>query len=213
MQDSSKISMENHMADRRVIGLDIDNVVLDYFAGVIGYAAQRGVRIGCESWEVDTYSMAKAFPDLSDEAIMEIFRDFNGHASFGALSPYAGAVETILSIVDENPDVELVAITSAGTSETTRELRVANLARLPFSEINVIDIGMSKRAHLERLPPGSLYVDDLMHHVEMAHEVGLEAILYRQPYNDNAGWDRVADGWDDLRNQIAEWLHETRPSP
>lgn len=198
--------MEHHMTYRKVIGLDIDNVVLDYFAGVIAYAGRRGVRIGCEAWEVDTYSMARAFPDLSDDEIMDVFRAFNGDAAFGALSPYPGAVETILSIMEDNPDVELVAITSAGTSETTRDLRVANLARLPFSEINVIDIGMSKRAHLERLPPGSLYVDDLVHHVEMAHEVGLDAILFRQPYNGGTAWERVADGWDDLGLHIREWL-------
>lgn len=194
------------MTDRRVIGLDIDNVVLDYFSGVMEYAAQRGVRIGCEAWEIDTYSMARAFPDLTEDEIMALYREFNAHPAFGSLSPYAGAIETILDIMEENPDVELVAITSAGTSETTRALRVANLERLPFSEINVIGIGVSKRDHLEKLPPGSLYVDDLVHHVEMAHEVGLEAILFRQPYNEGVHWDRVADGWDDLGRRIGAWL-------
>jgi FMN phosphatase YigB (HAD superfamily) len=194
------------MTDRRVIGFDIDNVVLDYFAGVMDYAAERGVRIGCAPSEVDTYSMARAFPDLSDDEIMDLFREFNAHEAFGTLIAYPGAVETILAVVEENADVELVAITSAGASETTRSLRVANLANLPFSEINVIDIGMSKRDHLERLPPGSLYVDDLIHHVEMAHEVGLDAILFRQPYNDGSGWRRVADGWEDLSAQIDAWL-------
>lgn len=199
------------MTERRVIGLDIDNVVLDYFSGIMAYAADRGIRLGCEPCAVDTYSMTRAFPDLDEDGIMDLVREFNANEAFGGLSPYPGAVETIREILEEHDDIELVAITSAGSSEFTREMRVANLARLPFSEINVIDIGVSKRDHLERLPQGSLYVDDLLHHVEMAHEVGLEAILFRQPYNEAAKWSRVTNGWEELGGQIRAWLQDRSP--
>lgn len=200
------------MADGRiVIGFDVDGVILDYFAGLMEWARSKGVVIGCEPHEVDTYSMARAFPGLSEDDVMEMIRDFSVSPEFGRLDPYPGAVGTIAALVEDYPDMELVAITSAGLSETTRELRLDNLRDIPFSQVHVIPLGASKRAYFDALPQGSIYVDDLARHVRTASEAGLHAVLYRQPYNVGDEHHSAVAGWDELDLLIRNHLG-TSPS-
>lgn len=191
---------------RIVVGFDIDGVILDYFSGLIGWAEGRGVRIGCQSHEVDTYSMAQAFPDLDEQDIMEMIRLFSVEPEFGLLEPYPGAVEAITGLVQDFPEMELVAITSAGRSEITKTLRLQNLAHMPFSEVHVIPLGASKRSYFDNLPKGSLYVDDLDHHARSAEDAGLTSVLYRQPYNADIDYHNAVEGWEELEACIRRHL-------
>jgi len=192
--------------DRVVIGFDVDGVILNYFEGLMIWAEGLGHRIGCSPEEVDTYTMAAAFPDLSEDEIIDLFKRFNTVPDFGRLRPYAGALETISALLGDYPELELVAITSAGRSEETIRYRLENLASIPFSEVHVIQIGESKRSHLERLPRGSLYIDDLEHHALAGDEAGLTSVLYRQPYNRDIPHPRAVEGWEELGLLIREHL-------
>lgn len=184
--------------DRTVIGFDIDGVILNYFEGLMIWAAQQGERLGCEPHEVDTYCMHRAFPDLAEWEVMDLITIFNTKPDFGRLRPYPGAMETILGLVRDFPDIELVAITSAGKSDVTRQLRLQNLEQIPFYEVHVIPIGASKKTYFEMLPEGSLFIEDLAHHAATADEAGLVSVLYRQPYNLGDEHPRAVTGWDEL---------------
>jgi FMN phosphatase YigB (HAD superfamily) len=189
-----------------VIGLDCDGVIFDYVTCFMEWAERQGIRLGCRPEEMDSWDMGCAFPDLDDAAIWKLIQDFSVHEDFGALRAFDGAFETISALVAEFPDSKLVAITSAGTSEETKNLRVANLAGLPFHEVNVLPLGASKSSYLSQLPPGSVYVDDLHKHVLAAESVGVTGILYRQRYNLADEHPRVAWNWAEAGNHIREVL-------
>ena len=187
-----------------VIGLDVDGVILDYVAGFMAYAASKGVRLGCEPNEVDSWTMSAAFPDLDEDGIWAMIEEFSEHEGFGSLAPYEGALETIAQLIEEFPDHPLVAITSAGKSDVTKALRAASLQGIPFSAIHVLPLGESKELHLAKLPAGSLYVDDLMKNIVVAEKVGLAGILVRRSYNTADDHSRVANDWDDIARHVRE---------
>nr|WP_250808548.1 hypothetical protein [Neorhizobium tomejilense] len=187
-----------------VIGLDVDGVILDYVSGFMKYAASRGVRIGCDPDKVDSWSMSAAFPDLDDDAIWKMIEEFSEDDGFGRLAPFEGALETISELIREFPDNPLVAITSAGKSETTKRLRAESLSSIPFRAIHVLPLGESKELHLSKLPEGSLYVDDLMKNIVAAEKVGLTGIFVRRSYNTADDHSRVAHDWSDIARHIRE---------
>jgi hypothetical protein len=191
---------------RTVVGFDVDGVILNYFEGLMIWAEKQGERLGCLPHEVDTYAMHRAFPDLAEWEVMDLITIFNEHPDFGALRPYPGAVEAINGLLGDFPDIELVAITSAGKTEVTRQLRLQNLAWIPFSQVHVIPIGSSKKANFELLPAGSLFVEDLPHHAAAADEAGLVSVLYRQPYNIDVDHPRAVTGWSELETFIRDHL-------
>jgi Predicted phosphatase/phosphohexomutase len=191
---------------RTVIGFDIDGVILNYFEGLMMWAEKQGERIGCRPEEVTTYAMHEAFPDLAEWEVRDLITIFSTKPDFGKLKPYPGAMETISGLLEDFPELELVAITSAGKSPKTRELRLQNLEGIPFSEVHVIPLGASKKTYFEILPPGSLFIEDLAHHAATADEVGLTSVLFRQPYNLQDEHPRAVTGWDELNILIREHL-------
>jgi FMN phosphatase YigB (HAD superfamily) len=191
---------------KTIVGFDVDGVILNYFEGLMTWAEAQGFRLGCLPEEVDTYCMWQAFPDLAEWEVMDLIRSFNTTPDFGCLRPYPGAMEALAALVDDYPEMELVAITSAGQSEKTIQYRLQNLASIPFSEVHVIPIGASKKSYLEKLPAGSLYIDDLDHHAKAGEEAGLTSVLYRQPYNRDIPHPRAVEGWGELEQFIRQHL-------
>jgi hypothetical protein len=199
------------MSDTRiVVGFDVDGVILNYFEGLMTWAGGQGVRLGCLPEEVDTYAMHRAFPDLAEWEVMDMIETFNTQPDFGRLRPYPGAMGAIGDLVRDFPEIELVAITSAGKAEITRQLRLQNLSGIPFAQVHVIPIGSSKRSYFDLLPSGSLFIDDLPHHAATADEAGLVSVLYRHPYNLDTEHPRAVTGWSELETLIRDHLG---PSP
>jgi FMN phosphatase YigB (HAD superfamily) len=191
---------------KTVVGFDVDGVILNYFEGLMTWAGGQGVRLGCRPEEVDTYSMHRAFPGLAEWEVMDMIGIFNTQPDFGRLRPYPGALEVIAGLLHDFPDIELVAITSAGRDEITRQLRIENLDSIPFEQVNVIPIGASKKSYFEMLPSGSLFIEDLPHHAAAADDAGLVSVLYRHPYNIDVEHPRAVTGWTELDALIREHL-------
>ncbi|NTF17778.1 hypothetical protein G6L37_05145 [Agrobacterium rubi] len=191
------------MSDERIIiGFDVDGVILNYFEGLMIWAEKQGERLGCRPEEVDTYTMHRAFPDLAEWEVMDMITIFSTHPDFGRLRPYPGALEVISDLLRDFPEIELVAITSAGRADLTRQLRLQNLEGIPFSQVHVIPIGASKKSYFEMLPRGTLFIDDLPHHAAAADEAGLTSVLYRHPYNIDIEHPRAVTGWAELDTLI-----------
>jgi FMN phosphatase YigB (HAD superfamily) len=189
-----------------IIGFDVDGVIFDYVAGFMAFAASRGVRLGCASDEVDSWTMTAAFPDLNGDQIWDMIEAFSEDEGFGRLEAFPGALETIKQLIKEYPDYPLVAITSAGKSELTKRLREKNLASIPFSEIIVLPLGESKEQYLAKFPANSLYVDDLKKNVDAAERVGVTGVFVRRSYNTADTHTRLAHDWDEIANHVREIL-------
>jgi hypothetical protein len=178
-----------------VLGLDIDGVVLNYGPSLLEYGVSKGLRIGCEWHEVDMYNMAKAFPELDKDGIMSLIAEFSEDEAFSRIREMEGFSAALAEIRSANPGLRLIAITSAGVTDRTIELRRKNLAQFGFDEIHVLPLLASKEAHLAELPRGSVFVDDLKRHVDSAEKVGLTGILVRQPYNAQDDHEFVMNDW------------------
>ena len=195
-----------------VVGLDVDGVILDYVSAIMNFAKKNEVRIGCTVPEMNSWSMQCAFPDLNSDEIWGLIEDFNSSPDFGCIEPIEGAIKTIDAIHKEFPGVSLVAVTSAGESDVTRQLRIQNLKDIPFDEINVIPLGVSKYDHLIKLPRGSAFVDDLMKNIRTSEDAQLTGVLFRQPYNVEDDHDRVAHKWEDVHNHLREIILQSTPA-
>lgn len=197
-----------------VLGLDIDGVVLNYGPSLLAYGASKGLEIGCEWHEVDMYNMAKAFPSLDKDGIMSLIGEFSEHDAFSQIEEMEGFSAALEDIRKAHPGLRLIAITSAGVTDRTIELRRKNLERYGFDEIHVLPLQASKEAHLSNLPAGSLFVDDLKRHVDSATKVGLTGILVRQPYNASDDHEFVMGNWADGAALISSILHRNAvPAP
>jgi hypothetical protein len=189
-----------------VLGLDIDGVVLNYGPALLAYGARKGLKIGCEWHEVHMYNMSKAFPDLDKDGVMALITEFSETEDFSRIREMDGFTEALAVIRAAHPSVKLVAITSAGVTDRTIELRKINLEPFGFDEIHVLPLHASKEAHLANLPKGSIFVDDLKKHVDSAVKVGLTGILVRQPYNTEDDHDLVMRDWKEGASLIADVL-------
>jgi hypothetical protein len=178
-----------------VLGLDIDGVVLNYGPALLEYGASKGLRIGCEWREVHMYNMSMAFPELDKDGVMALITEFSETEGFSRVREMDGFTEALAAIRATHPSVKLVAITSAGVTDKTIELRKRNLEPFGFDEVHVLPLHASKEAHLAELPKGSVFVDDLKKHVDSAVKVGLTGILVRQPYNSEDEHDLVMRDW------------------
>jgi len=191
-----------------VLGLDADGVLLNYLSGLFAYARSQGHRVACEPHEVTDWSCRNAFPDHDDDGIYRLIEEFSVTDGFSRIPPIEGAVEAVHAIKSTLPDVSVVAITSAGSSPLTIEMRRQNLELFPFDDVHVLPLGASKAEHLSRLPKGSVFVDDLHKHVQAAESVGLHGVLFRQSYNAMHDHRLVISGWDEGRDLVARLLSE-----
>jgi 5'' nucleotidase, deoxy (Pyrimidine), cytosolic type C protein (NT5C). len=191
-----------------VLGLDIDGVVLNYGPALLEYGVSRGLKIGCEWHEVDMYNMSKAFPDLDTAGIMNLITEFSEAEGFSRIREMEGFSEALAAIRAAYPELKLIAITSAGVSETTINSRKKNLEQFGFNEVHVLPLQASKEEHLAQLPKGSVFVDDLKKHVASAEKVGLTGILMRQPYNSADTHDLVIHNWKEGAEVIKSVLSQ-----
>lgn len=195
---------------RIVLGLDADGVILDYLHGFMAYLRSIGVEPACGPDEVADWEMTGALPGWSHDQVMAAVADFSVHPDFGRIPAVPGAVDAVASIREEFGDVELVAITSAGTSPDTARLRLQNLEPFGFDDVHVLPLGASKKDHLSLLPRGSVFVDDLHRHVVAAEEAGVQGVLFRRPYNAAHSHANVISCWPQGRLVVSRLLSSGR---
>jgi hypothetical protein len=198
--------------DAECLALDVDDVLLDFFGGFLPYMTSRGHRVGCAPHEVMDFDMADALPDLAYDDRMSAIGDYNHSDHFASMPPSAGAVEVMASLRLIYPHLRIVAITACGDSAITRSKRVENLNRhFVIDDLVTLPLGASKVQEFRKLPPGTIYVDDMIKHVKAADDCGMSPILFRRGHNSTQGYSRVADDWWHLRDLAAGLLG--RPAP
>jgi len=196
--------------DYPVLALDVDMVLLDYLKGFVAWLRSNGYHVTCEAHEIRDWDFNGVLPGVPRDEFLGLINEFAVSPEFGLLETVQGAREAIGTLRDEFPDLEIVAITSAGTEAVTERMRRANLEMHDFgiSSVTVLPLGASKRDNLLALPPGSIFVDDLIKNVRVAEECGMTAILFRQPYNLRETCHLSAEDWTEALSLIREALTE-----
>lgn len=178
------------------LGLDVDGVLLDYMSGLFRYLREIGVSPICEANEVDSFSLSTALPYHTQEDVRNFVTDFSLTPEFGQLAPFPYAIESINRLKNHfDEKIRIVAVTSAGTSAMTKELRIQNLRPFPFDEIHVLPLGSSKADDIAKFEANSIFVDDLIPHVHTAEKLDVKGILFRQSYNVNDLHDLTMACW------------------
>lgn len=194
------------MADR-ILALDVDDVLLDFFEGFLPFMASQGHRVQCAPHEVRDFDMADALPDLSLEERLAAIPVFSESEAFENIPPAAGAVEVMAGLRAEHPDLKVIAITACGAGPQTRVRRIRNLERhFVLDDIVTLPLGASKEAELRKLPRGTVFVDDMIKHVNTAEACGLLPILFRRGHNSTISYHRVAEDWRACRDIMSELL-------
>lgn len=199
------------MSSKKVLALDADGVLLNYLNGFLNYCRKTGREIYCEDHEVDSWSMRRAFgisnnDPTHDEFIMDRIREFSRSEDFAHIPYITGAIDAVHYLKSLTDELSVIAITSAGTDEVTIRRRHENLRSFPFDAIHVLPLGSSKKEYLRDLPAGSVFVDDLYDHVLAAEEVGVQGVLFRQPYNLNVNATYVIENWQEGQLLIEKLL-------
>jgi len=191
--------------DARYIGLDVDDVLLDYFEGFLPFMASRGHRVGCKPNEVFDPLMSDALPDLTHEERVAGIKEFSRSPEFAYMPPAPGASEVLTWLRDSYPGIKIIAITACGIEPDTRNRRIDNVTRyFNVDDLITLPLGASKVDEMRKLPKGSVFVDDMFHHVKSAEECGLSPILFRRSHNSKFDYHRVANDWWHCR----DWMKE-----
>lgn len=195
--------------DLPVLALDVDGVLLDYLGGFVPWLKEQGHHVTKEAHEVDDWDLSNILPHCDVKQTVELIGQFSMSEQFGRLTPLPGAQSAVAQLRKEFPDLSIVAITSAGTSQETERLRRANLALHSFEldEVTVLPLGGDKRTNLAALPKHSVFVDDLMKNIHVAESVGMPSILYRQPYNAQDDHHLTAFDWSEAIHLVRGLLH------
>jgi len=205
--------MSNH--ELPVIALDVDGVLLDYLGGFVPWLRTQGYKPLMEAHEINDWDFGNVLPDITVPQLVDLIGQFSVSPGFGELVPLKGALEAIKTLREEFPNHEIIAITSAGSEAITEQMRRANLEKHAFgiSSVTVLPLGASKRDNLLALPPGSIFVDDLIKNIRVADEVGMHAILFRHPYNAKDSHHLCADGWTEAVALIRDLLNRPASIP
>lgn len=190
----------------RVLAVDIDGVVLDHAAGFYSWAQSMGIATDCLPENCSCYAFRPMFPGLDDYEINELLVSFSLSEEFGSLPVMPYFEEALAALRKDLGEFKLIAITAPGTSGVTVESRKRNLQRFDFDEVHVLEMGASKRRHLERLPKNAVYLDDLIAHVQTASALGLRSALFRQPHNASDTHHTVIRDWKSERELISNLL-------
>ncbi len=183
------------MTHPKTLAVDIDGVVLDHPLGMYDWAISKGIEVGCRPEELDSYTMSPMFPGKTQDEIYYMLVQFSLDEKFANLPPIPGFIDALRFFRNEEPDLRVIAITAPGADERTRSSRIKNVECFGFDEVHVLELGASKKQHLMQLPPGTVYVDDLLSHVLAADLIGLQAFLFRQPHNVRDNHHRVLSDW------------------
>jgi 5'(3')-deoxyribonucleotidase len=176
-----------------VLGVDVDNVLADYTAGLRAVVASGTGRdpadlpvptrwANYEEWGLD----ATTFPVWHERAVVE-------HRMFRTLEPLPGAAAVLHRLSDRGVRIRIV--THRLYLSGTHSIAAADTVQwLDDNDIPYWDLCMIARKGDVGC---DLYVDDAPHNVLDLRERGHRAVIFDQPYNRDVDGPRAHD-WSEV---------------
>lgn len=185
--------------NKKLILVDVDDVLLNWYSGFHRYMAHLGY-LENENTE---YDLSKRF-DTTKKEMEKLIKTFNKHWEFGTLEPLPYAVECIKKLRKKH--YTFVAITSCSTDPATIALRKTNLYWVfgdIFEAVHCINLWESKETHLANYNP-TWWVEDKFENAVAGLLYNHKPILMSQPYNKNKNHEEIVrcNDWREIYDHI-----------
>lgn len=175
-----------------VIGIDIDNTIAQYTAGLRNYlVANRGYQIH-DLMEPEYYSFFKSgWPFESESDYMDTHMEAVASGLFRSLRPMTGAVSALQTLKDEG--VHIHVVTHRLLRNHTYQMAVADtVAWLDHNHVPYHSLGFTHRKASVR---AHSYVEDSPANIETIRASGMKVFTMNQRYNRHIDGDRI-QSWD-----------------
>ena len=190
----------------KIIATDCDGVLLKWEQGFDEWMKFQGFpKMASDHYEMHmNYHMNKGQMEV-------LIKIFNESAWMKFLEPIEGAVENVKKLADLG--YRFRVITSQTLDTKANILREQNLKEVfgdVFEQIECLDTGADKDEALDRVPPGTFWIEDKPVNAELGAQMDLVALLLDHPhnsvYNEGNSVRRVKD-WTEIYNVIKEKHH------
>lgn len=184
----------------KVILTDVDGVCLDWSHAFLRFMKNEKC---LDPVRTDICSLRDKY-GVSYEELSDLFVEFDESKYIETMSPYKDSIKYIRKLHEEFGYV-FHAISAIGGSENTQISRVKNLNSLfgfgvfeevfcfgPISAEDIMDFKPCKRKYLEKYrDTGCLWVEDNIYHARDGFNLGLQAVLFDTPYNQNCFFPNI----------------------
>lgn len=204
--------------NKKAVILDCDEILLDHLGGFKLFV-EKYYDIKPEGTPVQ-YNL-QDWLKCDSEKVMELIKNFNYFSyEFGLLKPVTLAVPALQRLVNNNPNVAFIVVTKSGTfghGEVLRKVNLHNVFGDIFDDIIILEQYQSKRNAYNKLKNNFdivTVVDDYLGNIDVAEELGLDAVVLDCPHNvgtlkaNGTDYTRVKD-WVDLFEYIQKKIEST----
>lgn len=187
------------MTDKIVLGIDLDQVCLDYIGGLRKFTSEK-LNIPMEDLaDPHSYSFFESGWGFTDEAH---YRDIHGQAVeeglYSTLEPMEGVSESLHRLSDQGYHLRIITNRFVNkfqhykvVAQTAERLDTANI---PYHDLCIVKA--KEDIHCD------VYFDDAPHNIDSLRAAGKEAVVFDASYNRHLEEPRVAN-WKEVEQYLA----------
>jgi len=191
----------------------IDLVSLGFdFDGVIADTAETFIRLACEKYQycdviledIVSFEVEECL-DIAPKIVQSIFMEVQLDSIGTGLQPMPGAVEVLGELTEQ---AEVTVITARPAAGPVHAWLETMLPKSTCSNINVIAMGNhdDKARHI-REQGLTHFIDDRAETCNHLNSLGINPIVFNQPWNENRHNLPMVNSWQDIR---ALCLHDMK---
>lgn len=195
--------------ERRLIGLDLDDVLMDFNAGLCDF---HNTRYGTSLTKKDiiSYNLEKTWNCEKEEAIRRV-KEFYLSPEHDATQPVEGAIGVVKELRG-NWDIAIITSRPKSVSRQTYTWLEKNFPFLSESVHFALhpfhnETTVTKRDICQRLGV-EVFVDDALFHIEDVASVVGQAFLFDAPWNQNSELIlpniRRINSWNEIRSLLTK---------
>jgi uncharacterized HAD superfamily protein len=188
------------MEYKKKIGLDLDEVVVDYISGFLGFYNRKS-HTSFKKGDFDFYGLQKTL-GVSKEQAKKAIQEFESLPEFEDIRPIEGAIETICHL-SEKADFHIITSRPRSLNEKTERFLKRYFGRMHFGISYSGDIyseqGDKKSALCRKLGIPVLLEDSARYSLECANE-GVKVLLFDRPWNKEVSHENLfrVFGWNEV---------------
>lgn len=181
------------------VAFDIDGVVADTMRAFISIAREEYNIDTLHKGMITSYWLERCLP-IPEEVVLKIVHQLVHEPLYVALEPIALAREAMLAYAEYSP---LIFVTARPEQAPIHQWLQELLPELPESHIQVIATGEHRaKAQLLKQLGIETFIEDHLETCLQIHEVGIQALVFDQPWNQGETPCPRLHSWQDFLNYL-----------